>query len=468
MSWEKILKDEPDENYGRKWEKPNPSGGKPFTFTEGYGFSYGKDSKIANWFKTIEKNFDAMLNDLGVKDISVTDTESGEESTDNVMDVTRGKSPYWTKQIKVHGTTIAAELLKAAVEGYLKQLEKKYMSGGYKVDGKFVVTSPPEIDPDEQEDAEFSEMPNVDSIFTSKEYNAVRDKTLDVIENMLSVIMDTSYLKIRIMADEDTPLDEGEDYDLNPLEELSRDVIDRVNEILGATTDQKIDDVLGEIERELESGFGGEDQDPYNEGERTNESHGNIKLDSATSAIANSIKQQFKSPEGQNSLAKFKAYIFMTFVMKYPYLLRSKSESSVADQPKSIAEQEGIKPAEGYRTDLDDPARQQPNQPKDEYFDAGQPIDPKLFQEGSTEPRKPQAGGERIPEGEFGDEEDSADKRRRRFEDKFASTNQSSKSWMDVLKNTGPTLTTSQGFAPTMHNLRYSCDDCEENCECGN
>ena len=461
MSWEYILKNESKDETGRdkRWKHDNPSGGKPFTFVENYGFI--NDAKISNWFKAIEKVFDQMLSDLGPKNVEAVDMFTGETRDADISDLTRGKSPYWTKKIMTSGTAIASEMLKGAIDAYLKSLEQKYMSGGYSVDGEFVTTSPPEIDPDSPDVVDDpGDIYNIDMVFASPEYAAIMEKTLDAVGSMLSVVMDSSYLNVRRSRD-DPPTEEEENLqlELNPLEELSDDIKRTiVNKILGASVDNKIDNVLNQIEGQLEEGFGGEEASPYvtdEDEERLQDTGPKVKLDPQTAqSVANGMKQAFKSPEVRNYLDDFKAYIHASFMMKYPFTQRQQESHKVADQERIDGPpitQEGVAPAEGYterRTTAE--SRKRPIDETEEEYQA------RLRQMEEDE--------------EFDDEDDltpaeEADERRRKFESKFASTNQSPKSWMDVLKNTGPTLTTSQGFAPTMHNLRYSCD-CDDDCGC--
>tara|TARA_R100001594_G_scaffold150593_1_gene212550 strand:- start:967 stop:2358 length:1392 start_codon:yes stop_codon:yes gene_type:complete len=463
MSWKYILKDDSKEEDGRnrRWEK-RTSGGKKFSFIENFGFM--NDAKISNWFKAIEKVFDQMLNDLGPKNVEAVDMFTGEKTDADLSDLTRGKSPPWTKKIKTSGTAIASEMLKGAVNAYLKSLEHKYMSGGYSVDGEFVTTSPPEIDPDSPDVVDDpGDIYNVDMIFASPEYTAIMKKTLDAVGSMLSVVLDTSYLNVRRSRDDPPPEQQNLQMDLNPLEELPDNVIQVIaNQILGAKVDDKIDNVLSQLENQFEEGFGGEEASHYvaeEDDEKPKSGEHKVKLDPQTAkAVTDGMKQAFKSPEVKNHLDDFKAYIHASFMMKYPFTQRQQESHKVADQERKDGPpitQEGVQPAEGYteRRTRAESRKRAIDETEEEYQARLRQIEEDEEYEDVYDPPLTPA--------------EEADERRRKFESKYASTNQSPKSWMDVLKNTGPTLTTSQGFAPTMHNLRYSCD-CDDDCGCDN
>jgi hypothetical protein len=414
MNWRKILKerdpdyDPSDDTWKKRTEGTPNRPPKEWKFKENFGEI--QDADIANWFQTIQQKFDEMLSNISIGEVESLDMTTGEMERD-VYDT------YNKKKIKTVGIDIAADILFAAVEGYMKTLENKLPKG--------------DID-------DYDDTPdNVDGVYGSHEYQALWEKTYQFIETLMSAVFDDCYVTIRQMHDDPADVSQMTQFPLNPNEALPDEFIELADEYI-ETEEEELPQILEDLEKALTGVLTDANLKPSEEGMA-----GPKLSEEVASAIAENIKKVFQTPEVRDNMKQFKAYVLFSFMVKYPVILETLAASKVADQPEPVGEQAGVEPAEGYTTQFErDPSRQQP---KDFPMD----IDPKLFSEEEEE------------------EEDltpteQAEKRRREFEDKYASANTSPISWMDVLKNTGPTLTSSQGFAPAMHNLRYS-----EPCACG-
>tara|TARA_R110002020_G_scaffold64632_1_gene171445 strand:+ start:9287 stop:10804 length:1518 start_codon:yes stop_codon:yes gene_type:complete len=494
MNWRNILKEDDDEEWdpetnSRQWKKrtsPSPGVKDPEDYTseeldpdspdfippekrrkyaqpktgrtdrEQWKFqeNFGEiqDADIANWFQTIQQKFEEMLGNISLGEVESLDMTTGETERDKYDTLNK-------KKVKILGIDIASDVLFAAVEGYMKSIQDSIT-----FTGATDVTSEPRGTPNPDELHDEDKPSNVDGIYGSHEYQIIWEKAYQFIETLMSAVFDDCYETVKQMHDDPADVSQMKKFPLNPNEELPEEFMEMADRYI-ETEKEELPQIVEDFEKALTGILTDANLKPV-EGDST----GPKVSQKIASAIADNVKKVFDTPEVRNNMREFKGYVLFSFIVKYPNILQTLAQSKQADQPQSIIEQGGAEPAEGYSTGFErDPERQQPNQPEDEYFDASLPIDPNLFNEGEPKNyKRPERLGADIPIPRKPNETDAeynarlAEKRRRDFEDKRASANTSPISWMDVLKNTGPTLTTSQGFAPAMHNLRYS-----EPCECG-
>jgi len=245
------------------------------------GDAWLNEADIANWFKTLEQTFEEMLSG-----ISVGDTD---ELVDSGMGFRLNRIESENKrQIKILGNQIAADILTAGMETWVT------------------------------ESAEFEDdsVRSISHILGSDEYNIILNALYAGAETAISTIFDTAYEGVKTQYDDPKwKPDEEEAAPIPTDESLTEEIIEIVWDICGQpiVEDIKITEaaIINEIEKESKV--------PAEQKKEVGEK--------VAAAVMKEIKEELMDP-----IKKLTAYVFQSFMIKYPQSLKVIEQSPETDQ----------------------------------------------------------------------------------------------------------------------------------------
>lgn len=232
--WKDILKE--DYEYGRRYRKPDGS-----TFREGMGFRDEELSRfrgsgseempstdLANWFATVNDNFEELFNQLsgGIEG----EGELPEGGPGGGMPYKYREDTGAFKAFKRYSMELAKELTEEMLIAFIDSItEEGYFENDYEM--------------------------NEENILNSKPYQEVTQAGLKASTEIITAILDTAFITVRKTADRDSYATELIEEDMSP-EELFRELppgqVDdfwqvvggQINRNIGMAVDNIVDDMF--------------------------------------------------------------------------------------------------------------------------------------------------------------------------------------------------------------------------------
>tara|TARA_R100000734_G_scaffold15206_1_gene11386 strand:+ start:1579 stop:2898 length:1320 start_codon:yes stop_codon:yes gene_type:complete len=421
MSWKDILKDDDEDEYGKRFMKPDGE-----EFVQGYGFieePYGEDrqpitrdekgkplegeerdkrmeefrqdrknpkiSELVNWFKiSLEATMEDMLSSIGAEYTEMDGRGGG------FANIRRKPTKVKTK-IRELGVEITQDIIDSVIEGFMDAITK---------DPKFN-----------------DEETNLLRITLSSGYQRVYDSGLKISEELMTGIFDSVYNNIRATNEADVPEKEYDKEKLDPLGDVPKEFTEDMWAATSNRIIRDIESILSNIDDYLTDVIS-QDKASLELFDLDSDGTPDVTATEIKNSIKTKLQQLTSSPQMTNLIKEFTGAVSFAFAFRYPQMQqRMEMNPDIADQTT--------------------------------YEELGQ--DPNFETEMANRPE--------IQSGEMTDEE------RQKFEDKYKSndTYTGELNWQSILsKGHGVALTSQAGFSPAIHNLAFGnkpcCDECAE------
>ena len=317
MGWKDILKEDDDwvEDYG--------------FMEDDFSSVRDSDGNLTNWFKTIERTFQTMLDSIGFS------TESNPDDKEPGFKQIRRDRSNSARKITDLGQEITKGIIDSMLEGYVKSITKNAK----------------EIDDDAN---------SIQSIMSQSGYGRTIDAALKFSEEFLSEIFDANYRSTRFKYDKDAmkPADEKIRMNLDITGDVPDEFIRNEWSSVGEEITTELKEMINMVEDVLDDVV-----DSKASFDLDNDGVNDIDKKDIVREIKTNLSNHFNEASNIDMVKEFSGNVAFSFTIKYAY------GPAIMESNEEVSDQTTSEDAEEMRNRPEIQARELNEEEREEFED---------------------------------------------------------------------------------------------------